>query len=221
MNTFNRVRRSILNHLRHPTYQLLSESYDRWCRDNGDKSHRLFYDLNSGSIVFDLGGYEGQWASDIFSMYTCFIHVFEPVPMFADQIRMRFSRNHKIDVHSVGLSSKDEIRQISVEANASSLFSKNANINIELVEVSAFIKAHNINLIDLMKINIEGAEYELLEHLLETGLTKNISNIQVQFHQFVPNSMTRMLLIQKELSKTHYLTYQYKFIWENWRLKVD
>ena len=41
----------------------------QWFKDNGDKTHRLNYNLNEKSIVFDLGGYEGQWASDIFSKY--------------------------------------------------------------------------------------------------------------------------------------------------------
>ena len=37
-----------------------------WVRDRGDQTLRLDYDLAAASIVFDLGGYEGQWASDIF-----------------------------------------------------------------------------------------------------------------------------------------------------------
>ena len=37
-----------------------------WLADNGDKTYRLDYNLNENSVVFDLGGYEGQWASDIF-----------------------------------------------------------------------------------------------------------------------------------------------------------
>jgi len=69
-----------------------------WFRDQGDKNLRLNYDLDENSMVFDLGGYEGQWASDIFSMYCCSIHVFEPVEEFADKIIKRFSKNKKIIV---------------------------------------------------------------------------------------------------------------------------
>ena len=38
-----------------------------WIKHQGDKTHRLNYDLNEHSLVFDIGGYEGQWANDIFS----------------------------------------------------------------------------------------------------------------------------------------------------------
>ena len=73
--------------------------------------------------------------------------------------------------------------------------------------------------IDLMKINIEGSEYELLEHLIESGCIKKITDIQVQFHNFVPNAPEKRSELHKKLSRTHYMTYNYPWIWENWRLK--
>ena len=81
------------------------------------------------------------------------------------------------------------------------------------------MRQNKIERIDLMKMNIEGGEYDLLDHLIETGFIRNIENIQVQFHDFVPEAKQRMMKIQKELSKTHRLTYQYIFVWENWRRK--
>ena len=69
-----------------------------------------------------------------------------------------------------------------------------------------------------MKVNIEGGEYDLLEGLIENGLTARIRNIQVQFHDFVPNAYERMKNIQLSLSKTHKITYQFEFVWENWEL---
>ena len=45
-----------------------------WFKIQGDKTLRLNYNLNDASLVFDLGGYEGQWSSDIFSKYCCFIN---------------------------------------------------------------------------------------------------------------------------------------------------
>ena len=191
-----------------------------WFNDNGDKTLRLDYSLSDRSVIFDLGGYEGQWASDIFAMYCCQIHVFEPVEKFADKITQRFFQNEKIFVHRFGLSNLSEKLQISIDGDSSSTFKGKADAEeIELVRAIDFIKEHNISSIDLMKINIEGGEYELLEHLLEDGFIKNVTNIQVQFHDFVPNAEVRMIGIQQELEKTHFLTYQYPFVWENWQKK--
>jgi len=45
-------------------------------------------------------------------------------------------------------------------------------------------------------------------------------NLQIQFHDFIiDNANERMENIQTQLAKTHKITYQYKFVWENWEIK--
>lgn len=190
-----------------------------WFAKNGDKVLRLDYDLGQDSIVFDLGGYEGQWGSDIFAKYYCTVYCFEPVKAFAKNIEARFSKNDKFMVYQFGLSDTDKKAKISHSATASSAYRGEGVEEIRLVKAIDFMAQNNISKIDLMKVNIEGAEYDLLEHLIETGFVKNIVNIQIQFHDFVPNAKERMRNIQKSLEKTHELTYQYEFVWENWRLR--
>lgn len=191
-----------------------------WFRDNGDKTHRLHYDLHASSIVFDLGGYEGQWASDIFAMYQCHIHVFEPLPAYAANISARFRANQQISVHDFGLAAEDHCSTLAINGDASSIYKTGLETtDIQLKSVAHFLEDNKITAIDLMKINIEGAEYDLLTYLISSGIINRIRNIQVQFHDFVPDAEIRMLEIQKKLSLTHELTYQYPFVWENWVLK--
>lgn len=190
-----------------------------WNSLDGDKTLRVNYDLNESSVVVDVGGYEGQWASDIFSRYCCNIFVFEPVQSFSKKIIDRFKLNNKIKVYSLGLSNKDKEISISLIDDSSSLYKKTSNSEqIKVVDTSNFFKNNQIEKIDLIKINIEGSEYELLENLISSGFIKKIKNIQVQFHDFVPNAKERMTKIQEELRKTHHTTYQYEFVWENWEI---
>jgi FkbM family methyltransferase len=189
-----------------------------WLKVFGDKTLRLNYDLNESSIVFDLGGYEGQWASDIFSKYLCNVYVFEPVPYFASKIKERFIQNKKISVWDFGLAGENLKTVLALDNDGSSIFKNGKdNIDIELRKFDDFVKEQGIPEIDLIKINIEGSEYELLDDLLANGYVKNIKNIQIQFHEFVPEARKRMQAIQVSLGKTHSLTYQYNFIWENWK----
>ena len=201
----------------------LSEKEKRfihWFKDEGDKTFRLDYDLNESSVVFDLGGYEGQWASDIFAKYCCFVYIFEPVQKFADKIMLRFKSNSKIFVYNFGLSDQTKNCDMSIAQDSSSIFVGEDNVEkVKLIEAKDFFGEENIEEIDLMKINIEGGEYDLLEYLITTDLIKFIKNIQVQLHDFIPNAEERMKSIQSQLSKTHKLTWQYPFVWENWRLK--
>lgn len=193
----------------------------RWKEDEGEKFLRFNYpQLNPSSIVFDLGGYEGQWASDIYSMKKCNVYVFEPYIPFFNKIKHRFQQNQDIKVFPFGLGAEDKQDLISIDADATSTFKKgDEQSQIEIRDIEDFLRKEKLEKIDLMKINIEGGEYDLLSKLLASDLAKNVSNLQIQFHDFVPNATDRMEEIQRQLAKTHELTYQYSFLWENWSLK--
>ncbi|MCG8568560.1 MAG: FkbM family methyltransferase [Spirochaetes bacterium] len=194
-------------------------SYQRWIKDKGDQTHRLNYQLNENSIVFDLGAYIGHWTNTIFYKYQCNIYSFEPVSKFFKKLKIRFNDNDKIKLFQFGLSAQTGTDCISIDNNKSSTFKIGKEEQIKMIKALDFLNQYNIAFIDLMKINIEGGEYELLQHLIESGCINKIRNIQVQFHDFVPQSKKRMKEVQQKLSKTHRLTYQYLFIWENWQLK--
>jgi FkbM family methyltransferase len=193
---------------------------NRWFNDKGDKTHRLNYELNENSLVLDLGGYEGQWASDIFGKYLCNIYVFEPYQEYFNNLKKRFEQNSKIKLFNFGLASKESQVTLNISADSSSIFKTGSNTaQVLLQSASDFFIQHKISKIDLIKINIEGGEYDLLDHLIESKYISKINNIQVQFHDFFPNAKERMEKIQIELSKTHKRTYYFEFVWENWELK--
>ena len=189
-----------------------------WFAARGDQTLRIDYPLDSSSIVFDLGGYQGQWTSDIYSRYGSKIFVFEPLPVYADYIQQRFAKNSDISVHAYGLGARDERILLAECRDESTVFVESNNtVNGILRRAADFFHEHDIARIDLMKINIEGGEYDLLEHLLDTGLIERITDVQVQFHDFVPDAEARMAAIQSRLEATHQLTFEYRFVWENWR----
>jgi len=206
-----------------PEINELDLEVQKWNSINGERTLRITYELNKKSIVFDIGGYEGQWASDIFSKYQSEICVFEPIKEFYENISERFSKNKKIRVFPFGLGSNNQKTEIYKNGNVSSTYMKvsEKKETVQFVCISDFIYDHGYKKIDLMKINIEGGEFELLEHLIEKGFIGSIENIQVQFHEFVENAKERRATLQSNLRLTHKLTYEYPFVWENWaRLKL-
>jgi FkbM family methyltransferase len=190
-----------------------------WFEIDGDNTLRLNYGLDTSSIVIDVGGYEGKWANDIYERYNCTVIIFEPIKKYYDKIVERFKGNNKIKVYNYALSNRDSNEKISLLSDSSSIFKKSKNYeNITLVNSSSFFDKETIGKIDLIKINIEGGEYDLLENLIESGLISNIKNIQVQFHDFVKRAKKRMKKIEEDLSQTHHLTYRFEFVWENWEI---
>lgn len=190
---------------------------ERWYGESDAETLRYDYDLCSDSLVFDLGGFKGQWTSDIYARYNCRIMVFEPVKTFADKIMKRFINNPSIEVYAVALGNSKRTEQISLGDDESSVFrDAPSKETIQFEDVASFFAEHNIQTVNLMKINIEGGEYELLPRLIETGLVNRIENLQIQFHRVTKDSESQMENIYRELEKTHRPTYQYKFVWENW-----
>lgn len=202
-------------------YALFNDTdFSKWLADSGDSTLRLNYDLNENSVVFDMGGFKGEWSKNIFDKYNSNIYIFEPVDEFYNIICKGIKGNPKIQPFKYGLGPKDEDLEISITHDSSSTFNKDGTLeNISLKKYKNFIEANSIENIDLIKINIEGGEYDLLEHIISEGLQGKIKNIQVQFHRFIPECTERRQKIREELSKTHELTYDYEFIWENWKLK--
>lgn len=188
-----------------------------WRAVDGDRTLRMDYDLGPDSIVLDLGGYRGQFTSDIFARYLCTIHVFEPVPSFAAEIEARFERNPKVFVHAIALGAQDGELLLGADEDATSEFHGSAAVRTQVRRAADVLDELGIREVDLMEVNIEGGEYDLLDHLLDVDFMRHVRDLQIQFHDFVPNAQSRMERIQERLRETHELTYQYPFVWENWR----
>ena len=182
---------------------------------------RYRYPLSQSSNVFDLGGYKGDFAGEIYARTPCKVYCFEPIQEYYESINKRFNNNSDIRVFKFGLSSHNQTTYItkSEESSSTKKIGSQNKETIELKNIMEFIGSEKITKIDLLKINIEGGEYEVLEKLIGGGYIGNIRFLQIQFHKIEKYSAERREAIRKELAKTHYCTYCYEFIWEEWRRK--
>jgi FkbM family methyltransferase len=189
-----------------------------WHLFDSENTLRLKYNLNQNSIVFDIGGYHGDWSEKIIALYNPYVYIFEPVKEYFLVLKNKFVENEKIKVFNYGLSSVSEKKTISLLNDGSSIYvpdSENKEI-VNLISISEFIKEHHINNISLMKLNVEGGEYEILKELIVSKLVKIIDNFQIQFHDFVENAIEQRNLIRDILVFTHKCIYNFDFIWEGW-----
>jgi FkbM family methyltransferase len=196
----------------------------RWFMNNGDHTLRLDYPLREDSVVFDLGGYHGDFAASMVERYNCHVHVFEPMPEFARMCATRFAGNSKVRVLPFGLSSTNGEFRISAAADGSSIVRSNAATESIAVQVRAFAEYVNeagVDKIDLMKINIEGGEYDVLPHVIAQGWIGRIAHLQIQFHDFVEGHLAKRDAIRAQLAATHAETWCYWFVWENWSIQAQ
>ena len=197
-------------------------SLKKWFEDNGDNTHRINYNLNQDSIVFDLGGYIGEWSDKIQRKYDSKVYIFEPVFKYFSELKKTFEFKENIKIYNFGLSDKTYDTEIIHDGASSSLYlTDGEKEKIKLINFVDFIKSEEIKNIDLIKINIEGGEYDLLDFILENNLQTQINNFQIQFHKMFDDCEIRRNNIREKLSETHILTYDYTFVWENWEKKKN
>ena len=194
----------------------------RWFKDKGDETLRLDYPLTPESLIFDIGGYHGDFAAAVNERYGCKVYIFEPVPSFYQMCADRFQGNHKIVCFNYGLSSVDGWLNIGLAENASSFASphaKGAVQRVQLRSVVECIRDLSIDRIDLMKVNIEGGEFDLVPTIIKSGDIKKVHHLQVQFHNFVDHAAERRVVIRTQLENTHAEMWNYDFVWESWKMK--
>ncbi|MDQ1709840.1 MAG: hypothetical protein QOG49_1225 [Frankiaceae bacterium] len=193
-----------------------------WDADRGDQTLRLDYDLGPDAVVYDVGGYEGNFAADVLCLFGCHIEVFEPIPDFFDIIRQRFRLNPNVRAHQFGLSGADADVLMTMERGASSaviVAEVPPTEPVRLRDIAAVLAELGHASVDLMKINIEGGEYDLLDRMIECDLTGRVRHLQIQFHLHVPEAQARMERISAALERTHELRWRYPWVWESWTLR--
>ena len=197
-------------------------AFRHWVGRRGDQTLRLDYDLGQDSLVVDVGGFRGQWASDIYARFRSRVIVFEPVPDFASQLEERFADNDEVEVVPAGLAGWSRRESMLLDEDASSAFlGGGRRVSVDLLAAASFLEQRRICAIDLMKVNIEGGEYELLEHLLDTGWVDRIRHLQIQFHDFVPNADVRTASIRRRLAESHRCHWSCAPFWESWSRDPD
>ena len=190
----------------------------RWFRDRGDYTHNITYDLNEDSVVMDLGGYTGIWAQQIIKKYNPNFYIIEPLPEFYNTLVDKFKENKKVNLLNVGASNenKDGLIYLSGDGSSSNLVNGKP-IEVKFNTMSTLLRNWGLSKVDLLQINIEGDEYPLLEHMLETEVINKFKNIQIQFHLGVKDDRNRRDKIQGGLRKKGFKEkFNYPFVWESW-----
>lgn len=183
-----------------------------------DEAIRLDYPLDSNSIVMDAGAYEGAFAQKIFDKFGCKVILLEPVTVFCANCIEKFKGNRQIEVYNVGIGAEVGEATIFVNKDASSRFVTAGQSETAMFRpLSNMMAGLQIDGIDLLKLNIEGAEYAVLENIITSKLINQIRFIQVQFHQESEYSPERLENLRTALSKTHDCSWRWSpMTWESW-----
>ena len=183
--------------------------------------------MNPHDVILDVGGYNGEWAAQMRSRHDALVHVFEPNPRLLDVLRGEFSHDPKVVLHPFGLAAKNTIGRLSLAGMGSSVYSESPSERvasehqeIPLRDVKEVFDELGLDQVALLKVNIEGGEYDLLSRMISCGLHTRCHYIRVQFHEWYGGAYRLRKRIVTELARTHDPEWSYPFVWESWRRKA-
>lgn len=145
----------------------------------------------SQPVVMDCGGHIGSFTMYIKSYWpNAKILALEPVPENLELYEANIKRNHLADVSVIpyavyGESGTFYIDLSNKQMDAVHITSEKPTHNL-FIEVQAktldeILQDANISVVDLMKLDIEGAEYHLFQHSVQS-LNAHVRRIIMEFH---------------------------------------
>ena len=170
-------------------------------------------------IIFDIGGYHGDWTAIALAKYPdCHIYVFEPIHEFFLHIINRFAGDSRVTPFNFGLSNFSGQAHMAKKDDESTLCDDGEEV-VSIVDVVSFMRDNGITRIDLAKINIEGAEYDLLMRLLGSPEVLQVQNLMVQFHGDAPEVEAELDVVHKGLEKHFSKVFDFGTAFEGWTKK--
>ncbi len=181
-------------------------------------------DLEEGATILDVGAFVGDWAEAILQRHpSSTVYAFEPNPGSFRQLEGKTDQFPGLKPMPYGLGDEDLQPRLSLKGLGSSMYShhsdddETAYVDVSIRAIDSVWQELGLGNVDLMKINIEGAEFPLLEKMIECDLLKRVDHYLIQFHEWHPQAYSRRRRIRKALSQTHRLVWDYHFVWEYWQ----
>ena len=131
---------------------------------------------------------------------------------------------HEVVILPFALGAADGTASLALDAQASSLRKEPGQFGTTEVivrDVARMFDELALERIDLLKLNIEGGEFDVLDRLFETGWLDRIAQVSVQFHEWHPDAYRRRRRSRAQLRGTHEELWCYPWVWEFWTRRAQ
>ena len=157
------------------------------------KYEYLFYEMPDDALCIDGGGNVGKF-TDLVLFCGGRSLVFEPNPFLIKLMQRKFKNDAKVKLEPKAISTKDETVEFNFGEYSDQSGSMHKNkcnqggigkqVEVQAVDFAKYLKKlqKENGQIYLCKIDIEGAEFEVLEHIIKTGAYKLCKHIVVETH---------------------------------------
>lgn len=155
--------------------------------------------LGQDSVVVDLGGNIGAftiWLAAINPDVRIYSYVFEPHPGNAALIRENLALNGVDDceVIEAAVSGQNGTAWFDVAGSFDAFkLTKNGTLKVETLKLSSFVNERDIRKVDIIKMDVEGAEYEIINEDIHE-ISKFVDKILIEFHEPIYSDNTQKMV---------------------------
>lgn len=152
------------------------------------EGHTFFSDgISSRSVVLDLGANHGNFSHELIRHFDCHVYAVEANPELCQAIACH-PKLQLTNAAVAGKAGKTAFYISNRSDQSSSIVAEHAGstarkIEIQTVTLAELIERFANPIVDLLKVDIEGAEIEMFEATPD-GLLQRCTQITVEFHDF-------------------------------------
>jgi FkbM family methyltransferase len=175
--------------------------------------------ITPGGVALDLGAFEGDWTARMVDRHRCTVYAFEPSPAIAAKTAARFEADPDVTVFAYGVGANDRTARLARDGPGSSLLRREGafgSVDVLVRDIVGVLDDLGLCHLDVVKMNIEGAEYDVLERLIAADWFDRIGTLSVQFHEWAPGAYRRRKRIRAALRRSHVQVWSYGWVWELW-----
>ncbi len=180
--------------------------------------------LQRGRLAIDCGANVGDVAA-VLAARGAEVHAFEPNEQAFAMLQRRFAPKPHVFCHRAAVGCANGKRQLFLHHNSqddeifwsvgSSLLPDKPNVSadrfqeVKVLDLAGFIEALD-RPVDVLKMDIEGAEVEVIERLLDSGMINRVRRMYVETHEKQMPELTddilrlRSRLVAESQCEVHY-----------------
>lgn len=174
--------------------------------------------IKEGDIVFDVGANIGDWSKCILA-YKPNVHIyaFEPIPAIYEHYKKNLPLVDHIRAYNAALSNYDGQAQFCYYPDAHSMSTlylrevvklKHQKITVDTIKLDTFCENNNIDRIDFLKIDTEGAEFDVVQGAQRMLNEQRISYIQFEYGGTYPDAKITLQEVIRFLSSLNYILFK-------------
>ena len=193
----------------------------KFYREGGIDNILNSININDASKVLDAGAYKGEFADKILKKFGSHLILYEPLESEFNYLKKKYQYNKKIQLYNFAISNNNNNKFLFIDHNNSSISYNKVNNSVEIKcenIVDIFDKEKNI---DLIKMNIEGAEYEILNEIINKNYLTRCKYYLIQFHHKDDKNLieNKKIIASKFKEMNFKKIFNYNYVWELWELK--